>query len=215
MSRKEDLIRTFKEYKEKYESMQMQAAEINKNTVYTPEGRERLIVQLIDSFTPTVSLYHDKAANIIDTGLMILSEKWKENSAEKLTDGGYQAGLTNVIKILEMGVVGSKDDIQNIIDVYKGDYNALAVIREILYKSKDEEIQKFASLVPGDNRGENKRLLSQLHSNVDKYINVDTVRGVSKSWNAFNHGMTSVSSSMDSMSKFVQDRLGDNLELLN
>ena len=117
--------------------------------------------------------------------------------------------------MLEMGVIAGEDDIINIIDTYRGDFNALAVIRKILLKSKDETLQSYAALVPKDNREKNKELLTQLKGNVNEYININTIQVIHKSWNLFNQGLTSVSMSMSSMAEFVQDRLGDNLELLN
>lgn len=215
MSKKTELINIFSEYKSKYEAVQAKVAEINKDIAYTPVGREQAVSQVIAGFTPTAQLYHDKAVGIIDIGLEALEEKWKRSSAGKLTDGGYQAGLANVIKMLELEVVKEQDDILNIINTYAGDFNALAAIREILHQSKNEQLQNYAILIPTDNRSKNKSLLTQLRGNVDKYINIDTVQSASKSWNVFNQGLTGVSMSLDSMSQFVSERLGDMLELLN
>lgn len=117
--------------------------------------------------------------------------------------------------MLEMGVVTKEEDILNIIDVYNGDFNALAVVKKILLANKDETLQRYAFLIPADNRERNKELLIQLKGNVDEFININTMQVVSKPWNSFNQGMTSVSMSMSSMAEFVQERLGDNLELLN
>lgn len=215
MSKKTELINIFSEYKSRYEAVQAKVMEINKSVAYTPVGREQAISQAITEFAPTVQLYHDKAVGVIDAGLGALAEKWKNSSAGKLADGGYQAGLANVIKMLEIGAVREQDDVQNIIDTYAGDFNALAAIREILKQSKYESLQNYATLIPADNRSKNKRLLAQLRGNVDKYININTVQSASKSWNTFNQGLTGVSMSLDSMSQFVTDRLGDDFELLN
>lgn len=215
MSKKTDLINFFTEYKGRYEAAQAQVTEINNNLAYTEIGKEEAVRKVIEGFASTAQLYHDKAVLLIDTALDALAEKWKKSSAGKLTDSGYQAGLANVIKMLEMGVVKKEDDVKNIIDTYDGDFNALAVIREILLKSKDETLQSYAALVPVDNRERNKELLLQLKGNVDEFININTMQVVSKSWNSFNQGLTNVSMSMSSMAEFVQDRLGDNLELLS
>lgn len=215
MSRKKYLIDLFKEYKNRYEGIQNQIMEINKSLAYTEIGREQAVRQIIDGFTDTVRFYHDKAFETINGGLDALAEQWRKSSTGKLTDGNYQAGLANVIKMLEIGSIRERDDVQNIVDAFKGDFNALSAIKKILLKSDDEEMQKFAHLIPEDNREENKRLLIQLRDNVDRYINIDTVRVASKSWNAFNYGSTGVSMSMDSMAQFVQERLGDALDLLS
>ncbi|WP_418881065.1 hypothetical protein [Waltera sp.] len=214
MSKKRELINVFMEFKERYNNIQSRVLQINSSLEYTETGKQQAVDQVVNGFTATATSYHDKAVEIIDKGLELLLEQWKESSAGKLLDSNYQAGLANVVKMLEVGAIREEDDIKNIIDTYADDYNALALIRTMLQKSKDEQIQEFTVLIPADNREENKKLLSQLRGNVDTYINADNVKATSKSWNAFNQGTTSVSASMDSMAEFVENRLDDNLKLL-
>lgn len=214
MSKKTKLIKVFKEYKSKYEAVQAKKNEIDKSELYTPEGREEVLSKLLDNFEPIVQQAHDEAVDIINQGLEALVMVWKNSSAGKLTDSGYQAGLSNVIKALELGAICEKDDIQNIIDIYAGDFNALAMIKKILKNSGDEMLVLYASMVPEDNRDKNKQLLNQLKRNVDTYMNINTLKSASKAWNSFNQGLTGVSASMDSMAEFVETKLGDNLELL-
>lgn len=204
MSKKTELINLFKEFKNRYETVQAQVAEIQRNVAYTEIGREQAVKQLLDGFAPTVQLYHDKAIAAIDQGLEGLAERWKKGSTGKLFDAGYQSGLTNVVKILEMGAVTEKEDVQNIIDTYTGDYSALALIKTVLVKSENIALKDCALLIPADNREYNRRLLGQLRDNVDQSMNIYT----------FNQGLASVSMSMDSFVQFVTDRLGDNLELI-
>lgn len=213
MSKKTELIKVFKDYKTKYDAVQVKKGEIDKSTLYTPEGRAEVVEKLLTDFAPTVQMYHDKAVEIIDTGLVALAEKWKKSSVGKLMDSGYQAGLSNVIKMLELGTVQKKDDLQNIIDTYAGDFNALAVIKKVLKNSGNKVLQDV--VMPEDNREKNKQLLAQLRGNVDRNINNETLKTSSKAWNAFNRGRADVSVSMDSMAEFVETRLGDDLELLN
>ena len=69
--------------------------------------------------------------------------------------------------MLEVGAIREEDDIKNIIDTYADDYNALALIRTMLQKSKDEQIQEFTVLIPADNREENKNTTIELwHGNL-------------------------------------------------
>jgi hypothetical protein len=211
MSKKTELINLFMEYKSRYEAVYVQVTEINRNPAYTELGREQAVRRTMDGFAPTVQLYHDKVVNVINAGLDRLAETWKKSSAGKLLDSGYQAGLSNVIKMLEIGAIREREDIQNIIDTYAGDFNALSVIAEILKNSGDEVLRSYASLVPEDNREKNRRLLNQLRENVDIHINLNTLQNTA----SFDRGLTSVSMGIDGMSTFVRDRLGDNLELLN
>lgn len=214
MSKKTELINLFKEFKNRYETVQAQADEIRKSEAHTEIGREQALKQLLDGFAPTVQLYHDKAVAAIDQGLEGLAERWKKGSTGKLFDAGYQAGLTNVVKMLEMGAVTEKEDVQNIIDTYTGDYSALALIKTVLVNSDKEVLKDCALLIPADNREYNRRLLGQLRDNVDQNINISTLQAVSKSWNSFNQGLIGDPMSIDGMIQFVTDRLGDNLELI-
>lgn len=129
-----------------------------------------------------MQFYHDKAIAAIDQGLEGLAEKWKKGSTGKHFDAGYQAGLSNAVKMLEKGVITEKEDVQNIIDTYTGDYSALALIKTVLVKSENATLRDCALLIPADNR----RLLGQLRDNVDQNINIFTMQTVSKSWNSFN-----------------------------
>ena len=202
MSKKIELITLFKEFKNRYETVQAQVAEVQRNVAYTERGREQAVKQLLNGFAPTVQLYHDEAIAAIDKGLEGLTERWKKSSTGKLFDGGYQAGLSNVVKMLEMGAVTEKEDVQNIIDTYIGDYSALALIKTVLAKSEHASLKDCALLIPADNREYNRRLLGQLRDNVDQSMNIYT----------FNQGV--VPMSLDGMIQFVTDRLGDNLELI-
>lgn len=177
-------------------------AEVQRNVAYTEIGREQAVKQLLDGFAPTVQLYHDKAIAAIDQGLEGLAEKWKKSSTGKLFDAGYQAGLSNVVKMLEMGAVTEKEDVQNIVDTYIGDYSALALIKTVLIKSENIALKDCSLLIPADNREYNRRLLGQLRDNVDQNINIHT----------FNQGLALMS--IEGMIQFVTDRLGDNLELI-
>ncbi|GLB27256.1 hypothetical protein LXJ15735_34970 [Lacrimispora xylanolytica] len=204
MSKKIELINLFKEFKNRYETVQAQVAEVQRNVAYTEIGREQAVKQLLDGFAPTVQLYHDKAIAAIDQGLEGLAERWKKGSTGKLFDAGYQAGLSNVVKMLEIGAVTEKEDVQNIIDTYMGDYSTLSLIKAVLIKSENIALKDCSLLIPADNREYNRRLLGQLRDNVDQSMNIYT----------FNKGLASVSMSMDSFVQFVTDRLGDNLELI-
>lgn len=102
--------------------------------------------------------------------------------------------------MIESGAITDQDDFQNIIDVYKDDYNALAMIRNLL-KSDDPKYIALAMLVPKDNRSYNKKLLNDLRNNVDAHINPYTIN-------------SQTSMSLQDMAQFVNTRLNDNLEVI-
>lgn len=210
MSKKTELIKVLKDYKGKYEILQGEVQKVNQNTELTPEGREKAISRLLEYFNSIVTEHHDKAVDIIDKGVVALTETWKKNTTGKLADSGYQSGLSNVLKMLELGTIKSTEDLQNIVNTYKDDFNAVAAIENMI-KAKGIIGVTF----PVDNRERNRQLLNQLRGNVDLYINNERLKGVSRTWNTFNQGTTDVSISMVSMAEFVETRLGDNLELLS
>lgn len=213
MSRKTELINTLHEYMNIYNNAQESVKEIKANPTYSDTGREEFIQLIMGRLTETTQAFHDKAIRIVDAGLKVLLDKWKKDSTEKLMDGGYQAGLANVIKMLEMGAIHEKDDVENIIDTYSKDFNAMAAIRKILTDCNNREFLSCIDKIPVDHREKNKELLEQLKGNIDKYINVSMNDAVLQSWK-FNYGITGVAISLDGMIQFVTDRLDDNLELL-
>lgn len=210
MSKKSELIKVLTDYKTKYEGLQAQMLEIDKSTTYTPTGREEAKEDLLSGFQPVLEKYHNEGIAILDNALESLAEKWRSGTVGKLADVGYQTGLANVIKMLEVGSIKTQDDVQNIIDAYADDYNARAMIRKVLLDSNNP----FVHLVPVDNREENKKLLTQLRDNIGRYINENNLKTASKGWNAFNQKSTNVSSGMSSMVEFVTERFNDDLELL-
>lgn len=211
MSKKSELIQLFKEFKDRYSTIQTRIAEVQKSDAYTDIGREQTIGKILEEFQPTVQLYHDKAIAAIDNGLAALQSKWKANSAGRLSDAGYQIGLGNVIKMIETGAIHDRDDMQNIIETYKDDYNAMATIKNILPKS--EQAADFVGLIPVDNREYNKKLLGELRNNIDLHMNP----GMAQMGLNTGHplmGASSTAISMDSMAEFVNSRLSDDLSLI-
>ena len=214
MSRKTDLISALHDYGKIYENAQAQVKQFRESHQYSEEGKKERIQSITKRLASETQIYHDKVIKLIDDGLAALVDTWKKNSTEKLTDGGYQAGLANVIKMFEMGAICYEEDIKNIIDTYSGDFNALAVIRQILVNSDNKTWNDCIASIPEDKREKNKELLMQLRSNVNTYINENMIQSILNDWK-FNYGLTGVAMSLDGMIQFVSDRLGDNLELLN
>ncbi len=98
----------------------------------TEEGKTQEIQKMIENFSSTVSQYHDIAASILDESIQALSAQWSAASASKLIDGNYQAGLSNVLKMIEAGGITRKEDMQAIIDTYRGDNMAMSSIRNMI-----------------------------------------------------------------------------------
>ncbi|MDB2160469.1 hypothetical protein PMX22_11695 [Clostridium butyricum] len=201
MSKKTDLINIFRTYNSKYEDILKKINGIKTNIDITPIGAQKQINEIISKFETIATQYHDKAVSIIDDGVKALENKWKANSTGKLLDSNYQIGLANTIKMLEAGAITDKNDFKNIVDVYKDDYNALAIIRNLL-KSDDPKYIEISILIPKDNRDYNKKILNDLRNNVDAHINPYTI----------NNELSSMA--LRGMIQFVTDRLNNNLEII-
>lgn len=211
MSRKTELIQLFTEFKSRYQGVSKRVNDVKSSDAYTDIGREQTINRILEEFRPTIQLYHDKVLGAIDNGLTALLAKWKSNTAGKLSDTGYQAGLSNVIKMLEAGAIKEQDDMQNIIDTYKDDYNALSMIRNFI--PNNTEYVDLIALFPKDTREDNKRLLAQLKSNADQSINEGAVLA-SVNGTGVDLGAGSIDLSMEGAIQFINDRLNDDLSLI-
>lgn len=113
--------------------------------------------------------------------------------------------------MIEFGAIHDRDDMYNIIETYKDDFNAMATIKNIL--SKDPQNLEFVGIIPLDNREYNKKLLGDLRSNVELLMNPGmTVMGMKTGYPLL--GASSVSLSMDRMTDFVNTRFNDDLSLI-
>ncbi|PWL52074.1 hypothetical protein KQH81_07035 [Clostridium cadaveris] len=199
MSKKSELINTIKAYKEKQEALSNKILELNNNKELTPIGVEQRINNLIEPFEAVAQNVHDKAIGILDSAIKALEDRWRANTTGKLLDSSYQIGLSNIIKIIEAGAITSKEDFINIIDVYKDDYNALSIIRELL--ANNGNALELLMLIPKDNREYNKKILNDLRNNIENYINPFNIKA-------------SISMPLDSMIQFIDTRLRDDFSVI-
>ena len=169
MSRKSELLNVIEDYKGKQEAFKNNITEISVSTDFTLEGAEKRINELAAQFEVVAQKAHDKAMDILNSGIEALEKKWRDNSTGKLQDSNYQIGLANTIKMIESGAITNREDFKNIIEVYKDDYNALATIRNLL--GTDVDKIGLSMLIPKDNREYNKKLLNGLRNNINDYIN--------------------------------------------
>lgn len=196
MSRKSELINVIKGYKEKHEQFKSKVDGLQGSTELTPEGIRKRVNEMAASFEVIAQSSHDKALEILDKGMEELESKWRKNSVGKLSDLNYQIGLANTIKMIETGAITDKDDFKNIIEVYKDDYNALATIGKLVASN----IELSAEL-PKDNRQYNKKVLNDLRSNIEKYINPSNI-------------LNSMTMALESLIQFIQVRLQDDFTVI-
>lgn len=199
MSKKSELLNVIEGYKRKQESFVGKVNEMLKSGELTQEGAEKRINELAGPFEVVAQNTYDKAIEILDSGIEALEKKWKDNSTGKLTDSNYQIGLANTIKMIETGAITNKEDFKNIIEVYKGDYNALATIRNLL--GSDEDKLELYTLIPKDNREYNKKALNNLRNNIQSYINPYTIKN-------------SLTMNLQGIIDFINTRLKDDLTII-
>ncbi len=199
MSKKSELLNIIESYKEKQEVFSNKVTGILRNAELSQEGKGKRVNELIGPFEAIAQNAHDKAIQILDSGIEALEKKWRDNSAGKLNDSNYQIGLANTIKMIETGAITNKEDFKNIIEVYKDDYNALATIRNLLGTDKDR-LELF-TLIPKDNREYNKKALNDLRNNIESYINPFNIKD-------------SLTMSLDSMLQFIDTRLKDDFTII-
>ena len=105
---------------------------------------------------------------VVSSLLLELEDKWKSAITKRLSDGGYQSGLSNSTLLLSSENV-SMETGKHIIDFYKDDYMAVETFRTTL-RNKDSEVhQSLLSTLPKDNRERTRDLLGKLERNVNEF----------------------------------------------
>ena len=199
MSKKSELVNVIESYREKQEVFKNKITEISETKELTPIGKEKRINELAAQFESVAQNAHDKAIQILDSGIEALEKKWRDNSTGKLKDSNYQIGLANTIKMIETGANSDKEDFKNIIEVYKDDYNALATIKNLLGTDKDK--LELHTLIPKDNRQYNKKALNDLRNNIENNINLFNTKD-------------SLTMALVGMIHFINVRLKDDLSII-
>lgn len=199
MSKRSELVNVIESYKVKQEGFKDRITEISRSKEFSWEGAEKRINELAGPFEVVAQNAHDKAIQILDSGIEALEKRWRDNSTGKLKDSNYQIGLANTIKMIETGAITNKEDFKNIIEVYKDDYNALATIKNLLGTDKDK--LELYTLIPKDNREYNKKALNDLRNNIESYINPFNIKD-------------SLTMNLQGMIDFINTRLKDDLSII-
>lgn len=210
MSRKTELLNQLQTFKTAYETLEENVREKRESGLYSGIGLEQETNRLLSNISASVQNMHDRMIETVTRGWERLEEKWAAATVGKLTDAGYQSGLANVIKMLELGALTDQKDIDNLIAAYQGDYNAMAVFERILSNCQNEELRANALKIPKDRREETRTCLAKLQERIEECVNI---RAVEESAKGQLSGFTSLSFSLDGLITFVRDRLGEELEV--
>lgn len=133
MSAKSELIKVLTNYRNAYEQVRAQIDQIRKNPDYTEEGKVNLIDPIVTNFVPSVDQARQAAAAVIQGALEALDSFGVVagmTGGAHLRDAGYQAGLANVLHMLEIGALDA-DEVRRIAKEYEGDYAAIATMRKL------------------------------------------------------------------------------------
>lgn len=199
MSKKSELLNVIEGYKRQQELFKEKVNEIESRPYLMQEGKEIEIEKIAIPFKEVAQNYQNRALQILNSGIEALEKKWRDNSAGILLDSNYQIGLTNAMKIIESGAITNQEDFQNIINVYKDDYNALAMLRSLAVNC--EKVYGFSVLIPKDNREYNKKSLNDIKNNIQKYISPYSIR-------------ESLTMSLLGIIDFINTRLKDDLTII-
>lgn len=210
MSRKTELLNQLQTFKTAYETLEENVREKRESGLYSGIGLEQETNRLLSEISVSVQNMHDRMIETVVRGLERLEEKWKAATTGRLADAGYQSGLANAVKMLELEALTDQKDVDNLIAAYQGDYNAMAVIKRILLNCQNEELRASALKIPKDRREETRERLAKLQERIRECVNIHAVEEGAKGQLS---GFTSLSFSLDGLINFVRDRLGDELEV--
>jgi hypothetical protein len=210
MSKKEEILQVLKQFKNAYEKLEGTIRDKKASGLYTDIGFEKEKQALIQSVAPGIQNMHNQLIQLVDSGMSDLENKWRRVTTGKLSDAGYQIGLSNVLKMLELGAISEKQDIENIIQTYQEDYNAMSAISWMISNNQSEDVRSYATMIPKDNRNYTRNLIKKFRNNIDGVV---TVYAVENSLSEETPGFSSLSLSLNGMMEFVNDRLGEDLNV--
>lgn len=203
---KNELTKALITFGAEYRALSEQADAVKANANLSDVGRATQLQYLQGQVAQAGQRVAEQAGELVDSAMMELQNKW-EAPMDKLTDAGYQAGLSNAVKMLEAGTV-ARDDFPVLLGKFEGDYSALGLLKEAAKKSA-----KYAGVpFPMDNRAHTLGLLEQIKSNLVRLAGVQLPASVQKPWNVFNNGgLINATIEVDSLLEFI-DTLTDELE---
>ncbi|MDF2537711.1 MAG: hypothetical protein K0S76_732 [Herbinix sp.] len=145
MSIKSNLVSIYNSYKRRLTDAISQVNYVMTSGEYTIDGQHVQLEAINRSFINDVTFFKNQALGYIDQAEQIYKDSKKYNTVSNLKNGEYQAGLANVLKILETGTM-EDDDFSNIIEVYKNDSIALNAIKTVVLKN--ERMRNMSGYIP-------------------------------------------------------------------
>ncbi len=147
---------------------EIKAAENSGN--YTPNGIRAKVETINTEFKAGAEINQAQGLEIISRAEEYFNSKNQNNTVSNLRDPGYQAGLANVLNLIEKNALSEKDFI-DIVAAYKDDEFSIKSIRMALVESKKSV---FVAYLP-ETREDKLKVFEDLRKNVRKFIYPVTV----------------------------------------
>lgn len=147
---------------------EIKAAENSGN--YTPNGIRAKVETINTEFKAGAEINQAQGLEIINRAEEYFNSRNQSNTVGNLRDPGYQAGLANVLNLIEKKALSEKDFI-DIVAAYKDDELSIKSIRMALVESKKSA---FVAYLP-ETREDKLKVFEDLRKNVRKFIYPVTV----------------------------------------
>lgn len=170
MSKKSDLKALIQKYKAAGDQMSKRISEIKKSNNFTFEYKNQLVQEEKQKLAVLGQQTKEKALQIVKEGMTSISKTARPNAQ----DPNYQLGLSNALKLLELGANNmNKDDIKTLLEPFAGDHIATAAFRGALTNSGMKPMETIG-LLPVDERGNSIKKLQGVENIINDYINPNT-----------------------------------------
>ena len=152
------------------ESHHRELEKIAVNAALSQEGKNARTAEQQAKDARTAERLNGEALAIIDEARAAIEKRWHDASAGRLTDEGYQSGISNAIRMAELGVI-DKVSLPDIVEAYKDDLTTLNAIGAIIEKSYPEHVKKdLLPLIPADTRQATLDNFEQMRKDINKII---------------------------------------------
>ena len=199
MGRKTDLFSNFEIMKEHIQGYQKEVDRIRNSDLMTEKAQDEKIGELNSKYEPVIEHLRDDSLSILEAARQSFTKDFKAGTIDRLTDQGYQAGLANVLKMLELKAVDAADFPQ-IVEAYKYDRAALQAIRAIVQGYDEDRRKEFELQIPGEGRKETERLLDMAAADITEWISLKSLQAGTR--NNMQHALNT---------KYIYEQLNEDL----
>lgn len=134
-------------------------AEINGSHSYTDSGKREQLSALAVEYKPRINEASRRVKSEFDGALDKIQRTRSAEISRRMNDGAYQTALQNTVAMIQHGAITSKNDLQSIADIFKGDPLASSLLRGALTDSGKTD---FANLIPEDKAAEAVKTLTDI-----------------------------------------------------